>query len=203
MEAELPLPTKILKYTSDFASDNVLLLFAVVIGAIIAAVLYMRTPSGQRLRDRALLRIPLIKVVVLFSNLALFSRTGSTLMAAGVPLPRIMDIVVQVAPNSVVSNALKEVQEGLVQGHGLSKPMAMNKIFPPLLVQMMTVGEQTGTLDSSLENVATFYESEVSNRLDVLTSMMEPLIVVGIAVAVGFIALAVIMPMYTILGTVS
>ena len=202
MDAELPLPTRILKATSDFAGDNIGLLFAVVIGVIIAAVLYMRTPSGQRLRDRVLLRMPLIKVVILFSNLALFSRTGSTLMAAGVPLPRIMDIVVQVTPNSVISNALKEVQEGLVQGHGLSKPMAMNKLFPPLLVQMMTVGEQTGTLDSSLENVATFYESEVSNRLDVLTSMLEPMIVVGIAVVVGFIALAVIMPMYTILGTV-
>ncbi len=201
MNAELPLPTKILKAISDTASNHAILIFAVVIAVVIAFVLALRTPAGQLAKDRFMLRMPLIKTVVLQSNMALFSRTGSTLMAAGVPLPRIMDIITQVAPNRIIRNALREVQEGLVQGHGLAKPMAMNAIFPPLMVQMYTVGEQTGTLDASMENVATFYESEVSARLDQLTAMMEPMIVVGIAVVVGFIALSVIMPMYTVLGT--
>ncbi len=200
MDVELPLPTKILKAISDFAKGNVLLIFAVLIGLIVAITLFMKSATGQRFKDRAFLRMPLIKTIVLQSNLALFTRTASTLMVAGVALPRIMDIVTQVAPNSVIRDALKEVQEGLVQGHGLARPLAMNSMFPPLLVQMITVGEQTGTLDSSMENVATFYDSEVDNKLDQLTSMLEPMIVVGIAVAVGFIAVSVIMPMYTVLG---
>ncbi len=201
MECELPLPTRILMFISDFAGANIFLIFITVIGVVVAIVVFMRTPTGQRFKDRAFLRIPLIKTVVLQSNIALFTRTGSTLMRAGVALPRIMDITTQLAPNSVVRNALREVQEGLVQGHGLARPMAMNSIFPPLLVQMITVGEQTGTLDTSMQNVATFYEAEVSNKLDQLTSMLEPMIVVGIAVLVGFIAISVIMPMYSILGS--
>ncbi|MFO8102329.1 MAG: type II secretion system F family protein [Dehalococcoidia bacterium] len=200
MDVDLPLATQILKNVSDFAKENVLLIFIVVIGAIVGIVLFMRTGTGQRFKDKALLKIPLIKIVVLQSNLALFTRTGSTLMMAGVALPRIMDIVTQVTPNSVIRDALKEVHEGLLQGHGLARPLAMNALFPPLLVQMITVGEQTGTMDTSMENVATFYDSEVDNRLDQLTSMLEPIIVVFIAVAVGFIAISVISPMYTVLG---
>lgn len=201
MDAELPLPTRILKFISDFAGDNAILLFVVVIGAVVGLLLFFRTPVGQRFRDRMLLRMPLIKTIILQSNLALFTRTGSTLMTAGVPLPRIMDIVVQVAPNTVIRGALREVHEGLVQGHGLANPLAMNPVFPALLVQMITVGEQTGTLDTSMENVATFYESEVTNRLDQLTSVLEPIIIAAIAVVVGFIAVSVIMPMYSVLGT--
>ncbi len=203
MDIELPLPTKILKAISDTAGEHGLFIMAGFVAFIIALVLFVRTPAGTKLKDRLLLRAPLLSSIVLMSNMALFSRTGSTLMSSGVPLPRIMDIVVQVTPNVVVRNALIEVQEGLLQGHGLAKPMAMNSIFPPLMVQMMTVGEQTGTLDSSMQNVATFYESEVSGKLEALTSIIEPIIVTGIAVVVGFIAVSVIMPMYTVLGSVS
>lgn len=201
MEAELPLPTKILKAISDFSSSNGMLLFVLVVGIVVGTIVFLRTPLGKRVMDIVMLRVPGVKVVVLMSNLALFTRTGSTLMAAGVPLPQIMDIVTDITPNRVVKKALLEVHEGLVQGHGLAKPLSMNPLFPSLLVQMMTVGEQTGTLDKSMENVADFYDSEVNARLDTLTAMLEPIIVVAIAGLVGFIAIATIMPMYTILGT--
>jgi len=153
------------------------------------------------MKDKLLLKVPLIGTIVLQSNMALFTRTASTLLAAGVPLTRIMDITTQTAGNELIRDALAEVHEGLIQGHGLSKPMATNDIFPSLLVQMITVGEQTGTLDTSLLNTAAFYESEVNNKVDSLTSVLEPIMTVGIALFVGFIALSVITPMYSVLGS--
>lgn len=201
MDADLPLTTKILMSVTDFASAYPLQIFGGVLAVVFLALFFAKRPSGRRLLDRISLRIPALGTIIVQSNMALFTRTSSTLLAAGVPLTRIMDIVTETSSNSVIKNALHGVNEGLVQGHGLSKPMAVNKVFPPLLVQMVTVGEQTGTLDQSLENVAIFYEAELNQRIDSLTSVMEPLLTVGIAVFVGFIALSVITPMYTVLGT--
>ena len=204
MDAELPLPTRILMFVSDGMQDYGMIIIPVLIGAIVAIVAYTKTSSGKAVQDRIMLRLPMLGKLVLLSNMALFTRTSSTLLRAGVSLPRIMDIVSQTATNGVIKDGLREVSEALVQGHGLSRPMAMNqKIFPPLLVQMITVGEQTGTLDSSMENVANFYEQEVNNRVDALTSILEPVAIAGLAIVVGFVAISVIMPMYDVLGTVS
>ena len=201
MDAELPITTRILMAITDFASANTMAIIVGLLVVVIGSILYLRTTSGRRMRDKVMLKLPVVGSIVLQSNLALFTRTASTLMAAGVPLTRIMDIVTRTTTNSVVRSAIADVNEGLIQGHGLSKPMATNQLFPPLLVQMVSVGEQTGTLDSSLENVATFYENELDARIDALTSILEPLLTVGIALFVGFIALSVITPMYSVLGS--
>lgn len=201
MDAELPITTRALMWVTDTFSANALMIIGGMAAVVVAAVAGAKSKQGQLLKDRIMLKLPLMGDIVLQSNMALFARTSSTLLAAGVPLIRIMDIISQTASNSLIRDALKDVQQGLVQGHGLSRPMALNGIFPHLMVQMITVGEQTGTLDTSLENVATFYESEVSQKVDSLTSMLEPILTVGIAVGVGFIALSVVMPMYQILGT--
>ncbi|MBM3132295.1 MAG: type II secretion system F family protein [Chloroflexi bacterium] len=201
MDAKLPITTRVLMSVTDFCSANMLLLIGGLLGIVVAAVVALKRPAGQRFKDKMVLRLPVFGQITLLSNMALFSRTSSTLMSAGVPLTRIMDIVSQTATNSLIRDALKDVQEGLVQGHGLSKPMAVNKIFPNLLVQMVTVGEQTGTLDTSLKNTATFYESEVNHKVDAFTSVLEPMMTVGIALFVGFIALSVITPMYSIMGS--
>ncbi|MFO8009378.1 MAG: type II secretion system F family protein [Dehalococcoidia bacterium] len=203
MDAELPLPTKILMAVSDAFSENVMIIIPALIGVAIGGVAYFKTKSGTELKDRIVLRLPLLGNIVLLSNMALFTRTASSLLKAGVSLPRIMDIVAQTATNGVIRDSLKEVHEALVQGQGLSKPMALNtQIFPPLLTQMITVGEQTGTLDQSMENVANFYDAEVNNKVDGLTAIIEPVAVAGIAIVVGFIAISVITPMYEVMGTV-
>ncbi|NQT72661.1 MAG: type II secretion system F family protein [Chloroflexi bacterium] len=201
MEGDVPATTQALMTITDFTGAYPLQIIGVLLGLSIGTMMYLRTTSGIRVKDRIVLKLPLLGSIVLQSNMALFARTSSTLLAAGVPLTRIMDIVTKTAGNVHIREALAEVHEGLVQGHGLSKPMATNEIFPSLLVQMVTVGEQTGTLDTSLENVAHFYESEVNQKVDGLTAILEPIMTVGIALFVGFIALSVITPMYSILGT--
>ena len=204
MDVELPLPTRILLFVSDGMQDYGMIIIPALIVVIVALVAYSKSAPGKVMIDKIMLRLPMMGTLVLFSNMALFTRTSSTLLRAGVALPRIMDIVSQTATNSVIRGSLREVSEALVQGHGLSKPMAMNqRIFPPLLVQMITVGEQTGTLDSSMENVANFYEMEVNNKTEAITAIIEPVAIASIAIVVGFIAIAVIMPMYDVLGTVS
>ncbi len=200
MDADVPATTAALMAITDFTGAYPLQIIGVVVLIVFAIMMYLRRPSGIRTKDKLLLKVPLIGTIVLQSNMALFTRTASTLLAAGVPLTRIMDITTQTAGNELIRDALAEVHEGLIQGHGLSKPMATNEIFPSLLVQMITVGEQTGTLDTSLLNVAGFYESEVNNKVDSLTGILEPIMTVGIALFVGFIALSVITPMYSVLG---
>jgi len=201
MDADVPATTKALMTITDFTGAYPLHIIGSIAAVVIIGVLYLRRPSGIRLKDRIVLKLPLLGPIVLQSNMALFTRTASTLLAAGVPLTRIMDIVTKTAGNVHIREALAEVHEGLIQGHGLSKPMATIDLFPSLLVQMVTVGEQTGPLDTSLENVAHFYESEVNQKVDGLTAILEPIMTVGIALFVGFIALSVITPMYSILGT--
>lgn len=201
MDADIPVTTKALMTITDFTGAYPLHIIGSIAAVVIIGMLYLRRPSGIRMKDRIVLKLPLLGPIVLQSNMALFSRTASTLLAAGVPLTRIMDIVTQTAGNVHIREALAEVHEGLIQGHGLSKPMATIDLFPSLLVQMVTVGEQTGTLDTSLANVAQFYESEVNSKVDGLTAVLEPIMTVGIALFVGFIALSVITPMYSVLGT--
>lgn len=201
MNAKLPITTRMLMAITDFCSSHVLLIIGGLLILIVGVVVGLKRPAGQRFKDKMVLKLPIFGQIALMSNMALFSRTSATLMSAGVPLTRIMDIVHKTATNAIIRDALKDVQEGLVQGHGLSKPMAVNKVFPNLLVQMVTVGEQTGTLDTSLRNVANFYEIEVNHKVDAFTAVLEPMMTVVIALGVGFIALSVIMPMYSILGT--
>lgn len=200
MDADLPITTKALMWVVDTFSAYALHIIAGLVALVVLTVALLRQPAGKVAMDKLILKIPMIGAITLESNMALFARTSSTLLSAGVPLIRILDIISQTSTNSVIRGAMKDVQQGLVQGHGLSKPMAMNGIFPHLMVQMITVGEQTGTLDASLENIASFYESEVTQKVDSMTAMLEPMLTVGIALLVGFIALSVIMPMYSILG---
>jgi len=201
MDADIPVTTKALMTITDFTGAYPLHIIGTIVAIVIIGMWYVKRPSGIRLKDRIVLKLPLLGDIVLQSNMALFTRTASTLLAAGVPLTRIMDITTQTAGNIHIQEALAEIHEGLVQGHGLSKPMATNDIFPSLLVQMITVGEQTGTLDTSLSNVAHFYESEVNQKVEGITAILEPIMTVGIALFVGFIALSVITPMYSVLGT--
>lgn len=198
LEVSLPWTTRLLKSVTDFLSAFKFQLLMAVLALGSLLVWYFSRPEGRLLLDRLILRIPLARSIVLQSNLAVFSRTTAALLQAGVPLPQVMSIVHETSSNRVIGRAIGEVREGILQGQGISRPMAMNGIFPPLLVQVVMVGEQTGTLDSNLESIATFYEDEVDRRIDIMISLIEPAIITGMGILVGFIALAVIMPMYSL-----
>jgi len=124
------------------------------------------------------------------------------LLKAGLRLPPIMDIAINTNRNQIIRQALINVKDKLIQGDGLSQPMSENEVFPPLLTEMVVVGENTGTMDNTLETLATFYEKKVDRRIDVLISMIEPILTLIIGIVVVFIALSMITPLYQILKSI-
>jgi len=197
--ADLPWMTRLLITITNFFLDYNLYILAglVAIGLIIVAL--FKRPSVKLARDSVLLKIPLIGAINIERSMELFCQTGSMLLQAGLRLPQVIDIVIQANRNQIIRRAFSNVRERLIQGEGLSQPMAENKIFPPLLVEMVVVGEKTGTMDSTLATLADFYERKVDRKIDMLISMIEPVLTVIIGLVVIFIALSMITPLYSIL----
>ena len=202
LDADLPVTTRILIGVVNFVSANKLLLLLAggALGAL--AVICSRRPETRLTLDRLLLRIPVIGSISLQGEIARLSRVMSALVRGGLALPETMELAADTARNRAVKQALTEVQEELILGQGLSGPMSQIRLFPPVLVQMVKVGEETGTLDSTLVTVADFYEAEAQAKTDAFISLIEPLMTAGIALMVGFIALSVITPMYSIMGEI-
>jgi len=200
MNVELPLPTRILIGLTNFLNANTL--YILIAGVVLVAlVLWMvKQPTGRRLLDRLRLTIPIIGPPALMSELGRFARTLSVLVSAGLKLQEIMEIVPQATSNKVIRDALNQVHDRLILGEGLSAPMSQIDIFPPLLVQMVAVGEESNTLDYTMGVVADFYETSAEEKATAMVGMLGPLSTVGIALLVGFIALSVILPMYTLTG---
>ena len=147
------------------------------------------------------LTAPLIGLPTLLAELARFSRTMSVLVSAGLSLQEIMEVVPHSSNNIIIREALDKVSQGLILGEGLSEPMSRIDIFPPLLVQMVSVGEESNTLDFTMGVVADFYEVTAEEKTSAMVGMLGPLSTIGIALLVGFIALSVLMPMYSLMGT--
>jgi type IV pilus assembly protein PilC len=201
-DVELPLPTRILLGMSHFVTAYKLHIGVVLVATVAIGVLYSRQPSARRHLDHLLLRAPLVGPITVFSNTSRFSRTVATLFKAGLPLSEVMDLALQTTQNRIVREALEDVREQLLRGEGLSKPLANSKLFPPMLVQMVEVGEETGTLETNLETMADFYAREVDQRINTLTSMIEPALTLGVGAIVAFIAISIVMPMYSIMQSI-
>jgi len=199
LRAELPLSTRMVIAISDFLIDYNLYLLTGALLTIVSIIGVTRLPSGKLAVDRLMLKLPAVGVINIQRHMAQFCRTTSMLLGAGLRLPQIMDIATQTIGNRVIRRALGKVREKLIQGQGLSQPMAEIDVFPPLMVEMAVVGENTGTLDSTLSTVADFYEERVDQQIQTLTSLIEPVLTVIIGLAVIFIALSMITPLYSIL----
>jgi len=200
MNVELPLPTRILiGATNIFAAYKLYLLIG---GMVLAAsvVWMVKQPSGRRLLDRIRLTAPIIGSPFLMGELARFSRTTSVLVSTGMNLQEIMEMMPQSSNNIVIRDALNQVYEGLILGEGIAEPMSRIDIFPPLLVQMVAVGEETNTLDFTLGVVADFYETTAEEKTSAMVGMIGPISTIAIALGVGFIAIAILMPMYSLTG---
>jgi type IV pilus assembly protein PilC len=173
-------------------------------GLILAgvAVWWGGRPSGRRLRDGMVLRLPIVGSVLVRGQLARFARTASVLIRAGLPLSEVMALAVQTTGNVVVAAALERVRVALLTGQGLSAPLAAEEIFPPLLGQMVRVGEETGTLEANLETLANFYEEEVDRGVQRMASLVEPVMTIFIGLIVAFIAVSMVLPMYSVISTI-
>ncbi|MEE8618544.1 MAG: type II secretion system F family protein [Dehalococcoidales bacterium] len=200
MNVELPLPTRILIGLTNFLNANTLYILIAGVVLVALALWMVKQPTGRRLLDRLRLTVPIIGPPALMSELGRFARTLSVLVSAGVKLQEIMEIVPQATSNKVFRDALNQVHDRLILGEGLSVPMSNIDIFPPLLVQMVAVGEESNTLDYTMGVVADFYETSAEEKATAMVGMLGPLSTVGIALLVGFIALSVILPMYTLTG---
>ena len=200
--ADLPVPTQILIAISKFASGYGSLLIFGAIVLLLVAIYYGSTPNGRRIRDRVFLRLPVIGKVILQGQVARFTRTASVLIRAGLPLAEVMELILQTVDNTVVYAALDRVRLALLAGQGLSGPLAAERLFPLMVSQMVMVGEETGTLEANLTTLADFYEDETDRSVKNLASLMEPALTVLVGGVVGFIAVAIVMPMYSVLSSI-
>jgi len=200
--AELPLPTRILIALTDFFSAYQMQLLGAIVLLIAVAVLVFRSPAGRLVFDRVALKIPLVGRVIIEGAVGRMCRSISALLQAGIALPEIIEMTMGTQNNRVIHAALEDVHRGLLQGNGFSEPLSRHKVFPGMLVQMVRVGEETGSLDANMETLAVFYEDEVDRAVGALTGALEPALTIFVGVLVGFVAVAVIMPMYSLMGVV-
>jgi type IV pilus assembly protein PilC len=198
----LPLPTRILLWVSAV----VVKFFPLVILAQVASVFvfkrWIQTDKGRAAFDRFKLKIPVFGKLVHKTALTRFSRTLAVLLRSGVPILESLEITSETVGNTVMSKAVKDVQAGVKQGEAISKPLLEHEIFPPMVVQMMAVGEETGALDEMLDKIGEFYEQEVQAMVDSLTSLLEPLLICVMGAAVGGMVVALYMPMFNIINLV-
>jgi type IV pilus assembly protein PilC len=195
----LPLPTRVLLAASDAFKK----FWYVVIAGVFAGRFFFRrwkvTEAGRESIDRTKLRVPVFGSLFHKTALSRFSSTLAMLMHSGVPILQALDIVSDTVNNKVVGRAVRDVQSSVRDGESMAKPLATHRVFPPMVVQMLAVGEETGQVDVMLEKVASFYDQEVEAAVDALTSLIEPLLIAVIGGLVGAAVVALYMPMFNII----
>jgi len=201
--AHLPWMTRLLITVTGFILDQRFVILTVIIVVIVAAVLLLRLPAVRLARDRALLHLPVLRAIIVGRAMQQFCQTSAMLVRAGLHLPMIMDIVIETSRNLVIRRAFSDVRDKLLQGEGLSRPMSEAGVFPPLLVEMVVIGEKTGALDNTLATLADYYEKKVDRNLDIIISLIEPALTVIVGAVVIFIALSMITPLYSILRSIN
>ncbi|MBS3908303.1 MAG: type II secretion system F family protein [Actinobacteria bacterium] len=199
MGGNLPLPTKVLLTLSNFIRSSWFILIPAVIAAIYFLRVYSKTEKGRENIDNLKLRLPIAGVLVRKMSISRFTRTFGTLLSSGVPILVALDIVAESSGNAIVSAAVKRTRVSIKEGETIAKPLAADKVFPPMVVQMIAIGEETGALDSMLSKIADFYDEEVSNMVDALTSIIEPLMIIVMGLIIGGIIVALYMPMFQII----
>lgn len=198
----LPLATRVMLAISDAIKGYWYIIIAIIGSAIFAMFRFVDTKDGMILVDSLKLKLPVVSGVTTKVITARFSRTLSTLMASGVPLIQALDIVSRVVGNSVVEKGLQNSKEDVRKGISLSTPLERIEAFPPMLIQMIEIGEESGSLDDILEKTANFYDEEVEVAIEKMTTMIEPIMIILMAFLVGFIVIAITLPMFDMMNTI-
>ena len=198
----LPAITRMVLAMSHGLADNLLLVAGVTAGAIVGFVLAIRTPSGRYIVDSVMLRMPIIGPVLRKIAVARFTRTLGTLLNSGVPILDALDIVAKTSGNLVVARGITYARSKIEEGKDIASPLLETGIFPPMVVQMIGVGEQTGAMDEMLQKIADFYEDEVDVAVGAMTSLLGPLMVVILGGLVGGMLIAMYMPIFEVAGNI-
>ena len=196
--ADLPLPTKIVVWMSNFTRRYILFILAGLIGFVFAIRAYYRTPQGSMVIDRLMLKVPIIGRLVQKVAVARFARTLGTLLSSGVPILEALRITARSAGNRVVEKTVMEARENVTAGRPLSEPLRGAPVFPVMVVHMISVGESTGALDQMLTKVADFYDDEVDTAVGTLMSLLEPVMIVILGVIIGGLVVALYLPIFKI-----
>jgi type IV pilus assembly protein PilC len=202
LHGSLPVPTKILLAISAGFKKYIVVWILFTIAAAIAFRRFKKTERGRELIDRVKLRIPVFGGLFHKTALSRFSNTLAILLRSGVPILQSLDIVSETVDNQVISKAVNDVQASVKEGESIAKPLGRHDVFPPMVVQMLAVGEETGSIDVMLTKVAEFYDSEVTATVDALTSLIEPLMIAVIGAAVGLAVIALYLPMFKIINLI-
>lgn len=195
----LPLPTRLLLEMSKIFKSYWWVVLGLTIGLVQFLKRYKKTERGRSQIDAFKLRVPIFGNLFHKTALSRFSSTLGMLLKSGVPILQAMDIVVDTVNNRVISRAVVDVQASVREGESIAGPLSKHKVFPPMVVQMLAVGEETGQVDTMLNKVAIFYDNEVEAMVDALTSLIEPLLIAVIGGCVGAAVIALYMPMFDII----
>ena len=194
--ADLPLPTTIVLWLSDFVRSYILLIIAAVAGGVYGLRKYYQTETGRSTIDALLLKVPVFGTLIRKVAVARFTRTLGTLVSSGVPILEGLRITAKTAGNRVVERAVMQCRTAVTAGKTLAEPLKGSGVFPPMVIQMISVGEQTGALDAMLGKIADFYDDEVDTAVSALTALLEPLMIVILGVIIGGLVVAMYLPIF-------
>jgi type IV pilus assembly protein PilC len=200
--AELPLPTKVLLGLGTFSEQYRLEIVAGTLVVVFAGFLFLQSRPGHVFWDHLIIRLPVLGTIVVFSIVERFTRTLGTMLRAGIPISQTFDVAAASAGNIRYRRGLEAVRQRMVTGDGFSEPLAATGLFMPMVLRMVRVGEETGTLDQSLDQIADFLAEEMDYKVRNMIALMEPGLIIAVGAAVGFVAVSVILPMYGLLKAV-
>jgi type IV pilus assembly protein PilC len=200
--AQLPAFTRLVLGISDMVKDHILWTLAIAVVFVILFNLFVRTKFGRLVWDKTKLKMPVIGPVISKVAISRFTRTLGTLVSSGVPILQALTIVKETAGNVVVSNAVNSIHESVKEGETITAPLEASGIFPPMVISMVDVGEQTGALPEMLLKIADNYDDEVDNAVAAMTSLLEPIMIVFLAVIVGSIVIAMFLPLIDLMNRV-
>ena len=201
--AELPLPTRLVIKASNFVASYIVFIVAGVAALVYALKRYYATYRGRRVIDGIVLKLPVLGDIMKKIAVARFCRTLATLTSSGVPILDGLEITAKTAGNAIVEDAIMGVRKSVEAGRTIAEPLGETKVFPPMVVQMIGVGEQTGALDAMLNKIAEFYEEEVDNAVTGLMKLMEPIMIAILGTVIGTIVVAMYMPMFDLISKIN
>jgi type IV pilus assembly protein PilC len=200
--AELPGPTQVILSISNFLQASFVFILIGLVAGTTAFIFWVKTPKGRLMFDAGLLKAPIFGNLVRKSSVARFTRTLGTLLSSGVSILDALDITAKTAGNMVISNAIKKSVLSIAEGDTITGPLKESGVFPPMVTQMISVGEKTGGLDEMLQKIADFYDEEVDDAVSALTSVIEPIVIVFMGIVIGGIMVAMYLPMFDIVGKI-
>jgi len=198
----LPAPTQLVVNMSRFVKSKILYIIVGFVLFMFAFRRFKKTERGRALFDDFMLKLPVIGVLIRKVAVARFTRTMGTMLSSGVAILEALDIVAKTAGNKTIEKAIYKVRSGIAEGQTIADPLAETAVFPPMVVSMIAVGESTGAIDSMMEKIADFYEEEVDQAVENLTSLIEPFMLVFLGVTIGGLVVSMYLPIFQMAGAI-